>query len=452
VENFVNPEVENVAPANLDFDIKTVPGGIELSDAKVSDANGVDDLERIDFQLKQEGGEWIDIQDAVDFSQNQDKSIGFDYSIANLEAGNYELRATAYDKAGATSEALKTYFRINNVAPSDLQFEVEVIEDGIRVTNTKISDANGISDLSRVDFWLKKDGGNWENIEDAVEFRTNEDGSIGFDYSIDSLEKGNYTIWARVRDKDNKYSNSQQESFTIGNAAPSEIDFTFAQINGGIQLTNTRVFDADGMDDLEKVDFQLKKEGGEWIDIEDALNFNQNQDGTFGFEYSIDGLEQGNYQLKAIASDKAGETSEPLTTYFKVNNAAPSELLFEIETLDDGVRVVDTQVFDANGMDDLTRVDFWLKKDDNKWENVADAVEFRSNGNGTFSFDYSINSLEAGDYVLWARTRDKADSYSNVWQKSFQIVDKSLESQPQQDWFSNLQDESIRELTRSRFL
>ncbi|MEO0936184.1 MAG: hypothetical protein AAFY21_21425, partial [Cyanobacteria bacterium J06641_2] len=161
---------------------------------------------------------------------------------------------------------------------------------------------------------------------------------------------------------------------------------------------------------------------------------------------------QGNYQLKAIASDKAGETTEPLTTYFKVNNAAPSELLFEIETLDDGVRVVDTQVFDANGMDDLTRVDFWLKKDDNKWENVADAVEFRSNENGTFSFDYSINSLEAGDYVLWARTRDKADSYSNVWQKSFQIVDKSLESQPQQDWFSNLQDESIRELTRSRFL
>ncbi|MEO0840380.1 MAG: C2 family cysteine protease [Cyanobacteria bacterium J06643_5] len=452
VENFVNPEVENVAPANLDFDIKTVPGGIELSDAKVSDANGVDDLERIDFQLKQEGGEWIDIQDAVDFSQNQDKSIGFDYSIANLEAGNYELRATAYDKAGATSEALKTYFRINNVAPSDLQFEVEVIEDGIRVTNTKISDANGISDLSRVDFWLKKDGGNWENIEDAVEFRTNEDGSIGFDYSIDSLEKGNYIIWARVRDKDNKYSNSQQESFTIGNAAPSEVDFTFAQISGGIQLTNTRVFDADGMDDLEKVDFQLKKEGGEWIDIEDALNFSQNQDGSIGFEYSIDGLEQGNYQLKAIASDKAGETSEPLTTYFKVNNAAPSELLFEIETLDDGVRVVDTQVFDANGMDDLTRVDFWLKKDDNKWENVADAVEFRSNGNGTFSFDYSINSLEAGDYVLWARTRDKADSYSNVWQKSFQIVDKSLESQPQQDWFSNLQDESIRELTRSRFV
>ncbi|MDY6900438.1 MAG: C2 family cysteine protease [Cyanobacteriota bacterium] len=452
VENFVNPEVKNVAPANLDFDIKTVAGGIKLSDAKVYDANGVENLERIDFQLKQQGSEWIEIQDAVDFSQNQDGSIGFDYSIANLSAGNYELRATAYDKAGATSESLKSYFRVNNAAPSDLQFEVEVIEDGIRVTDTKVFDVNGINDLSRVDFWLKKDDGNWENIEDAVEFRTNEDGSIGFDYSIDSLEQGNYTIWARVWDNDNKYSNSKQESFAIGNAAPSQLDFTFEQINGGIKLSDTRVFDADGLSDLEKVDFKLKKEGGDWVDIEDALNFSPNQDGSIGFEYSINGLEQGNYQLKAIASDKAGENSQPLTTYFKVNNAPPSELLFEIETLDDGVRVVDTQVFDANGMGDLTRVDFWLKKDDNKWQNIEDAVEFRSNRNGTFSFDYSIDSLEAGDYVLWARTRDKADSYSDVWQKSFQIVDKTLESQPQQDWFSNLQDESIRELTRSRFL
>ena len=287
VENFVNPEVKNVAPSILDFDIETVAQGIKLSNAKVYDANGVDDLERVDFQLKQEGGEWIDIQDAVDFNQNQDGSIGFDYSIANLEAGNYELKATAYDKAGNGSESLKTFFRINNIAPSDLRFEVEVIEDEIRLTDTKVLDANGINDLSRVDFWLKKDGGDWKNIQDAVEFRTNEDGSIGFDYSINSLEKGNYTIWARVWDKDDKYSNSKQQSFTIGNVAPSELDFTFEQITGGIKLQDTKIFDADGINDLEKVDFELKKEGGEWVDIEDALNFGTNQDGSIGFDYRI---------------------------------------------------------------------------------------------------------------------------------------------------------------------
>ncbi|MGB3655965.1 MAG: PPC domain-containing protein, partial [Rivularia sp. (in: cyanobacteria)] len=246
VKNQVDPEVENVAPSNLDFTIESKDGGIKLNNAKVYDANGKDDLERVAFQLKREGGEWIDIEDALNFSENQDGSIGFEYGINNLEASNYELRATAYDKAGVTSESLKTYFRINNVAPSELRFEVEVIESGFRLTDSKVSDANGINDLSRVDFWLKKEGGNWENIEDAVEFHTNEDGSIGFDYSIDSLEKGNYILWARTRDKANNYSNSWQESFSIGNAAP-QLDFSFKQISGGIELTNTRIFDADGM-------------------------------------------------------------------------------------------------------------------------------------------------------------------------------------------------------------
>ena len=340
---------------------------------------------------------------------------------------------------------------MKNVAPSNLDFDIETVAQGIKLSNAKVYDANGVDDLERVEFELTKEGERIE-IQDAVNFSHYQDGSIGFDYSIANLAAGKYELKATAYDKAGNGSESLQSEFRINNSAPSQLDFTFQRINGGIKLQDTKIFDADGINDLEKVDFELKKEGGEWVDIEDALNFSMNQDGSIGFEYSINGLEQGNYQLKATASDKAGNGSEPLTTYFKVNNAAPSDLLFEIETFDDGVRVVDAQVFDANGIDDLTRVDFWLKKDDNKWQNIADAVEFRDNGNGKFSFDYSIDSLEAGDYVLWARTRDKADSYSDVWQKSFQIVDKTLESQPQQDWFSNLQDESIRELTRSRFV
>ncbi|MCJ8278532.1 MAG: C2 family cysteine protease [Rivularia sp. ALOHA_DT_140] len=450
VNKIVNPEVDQVAPANLSFTTENISGGIKLNNAKVYDANGVDDLERIDFELKQDDGEWIEIQDAVEFSENSDGSIGFDYSISNLEQGDYQLRATAYDKAGEKSESLKSFFRINNVAPSDLRFEVEVIEDRIRVTDGQVFDANGINNLNKVDFWLKKDDGNWQNIDDAVEFRTNEDGSIGFDYSIENLETGNYILWAITRDNGNSYSNSSQQSFVINNnAAPTQLDFNLQQINGGIKLNDAWVFDADGIDDLERVDFQLKEEGGEWIEIADALNFSQNQNGSIGFDYSITGLEKGNYQLRSIAYDKAGLTSDPLTTYFKVNNVAPSDFSFDIEAIEDGVRVTNTKVFDANGINDLSRVDFWLKKDDGSWQNIADAVEFRNNGDGSFSFDYTIDSLAPGDYVLWARTRDKTDSYSNISQKTFQVVDTS---QPQLDWFdTNIKDESIRTLSRSLF-
>ena len=449
----------NYIPETFKFDTEVTEGGLSLTDTTIVDGDGVDDIAKVDFWLKKQGGNWSKIGNVSEFNPNSDGSIGFNYDISNLEDGKYYLWGRATDKFGARSNGWGKVFQVENfvnpevknVAPSNLDFDIETVAQGIKLSNAKVYDANGVDDLERVEFELTKEGERIE-IQDAVNFSQNQDGSIGFDYSIANLAAGKYELKATAYDKAGNESESLQSDFLINNSAPSQLDFTFERINGGIKLQDTKIFDADGINDLEKVDFELKKEGGEWVDIEDALNFSTNQDGSIGFEYSINGLEQGNYQLKATASDKAGNGSEPLTTYFKVNNAAPSELLFEIETFDDGVRVVDAQVFDANGIDDLTRVDFWLKKDDDKWQNIADAVEFRDNGNGKFSFDYSIDSLEAGDYVLWARTRDKADSYSDVWQKSFQIVDTSLESESKQDWFSNLQDESIRELTRSRFV
>ena len=449
----------NYIPETFKFDTEVTEGGLSLTDTTIVDGDGVDDIAKVDFWLKKQGGNWSKIGNVSEFNPNSDGSIGFNYDISNLEDGKYYLWGRATDKFGARSNGWGKVFQVENfvnpevknVAPSNLDFDIETVAQGIKLSNAKVYDANGVDDLERVEFELTKEGERIE-IQDAVNFSQNQDGSIGFDYSIANLAAGKYELKATAYDQAGNGSESLQSEFRINNSAPSQLDFTFERINGGIKLQDTKIFDADGINDLEKVDFELKKEGGEWVDIEDALNFSMNQDGSIGFEYSINGLEQGNYQLKATAYDTAGNGSEPLTTYFKVNNAAPSELLFEIETFDDGVRVVDAQVFDANGIDDLTRVDFWLKKDDDKWQNIADAVEFRDNGNGKFSFDYSIDSLEAGDYVLWARTRDKADSYSDVWQKSFQIVDTSLESESKQDWFSNLQDESIRELTRSRFV
>ena len=453
VQKVVNPELENVAPTKLDFTIEARDGGIELKNANVYDANGIDDLERVAFELKAEDGEWIEIQDALNFSESEDGLFGFEYSIDSLEHGNYELKATAYDRSGAASETLKSYFRVKNTNPSDLRFEVEVIEGGgVRLKDTRVFEANGVTDLSRVDFWLKKEGGNWENIEDAIEFSRNEDGSIGFDYSIESLEKGDYVLWARARDRANNYSNSWEQSFNIGNAAPSQLDFNLKQIDGGVELINTTLFDPDGIDDVERIEFQLWQEDGEWIEIQDALDFNQNQDGSISFDYSINALQQGDYQLKATAYDRAGASGDALTTYFKVNNIAPTDLQFDIEAIEGGVRVTNGKVFDANGKDDLSRVDFWLKKDDESWKNIADAVEFRLLENGLFGFDYSIDSLDAGDYVLWARSRDRADTYSNSWEKSFQIVDQTPIPQPETNWFEqNIQDASIRALGKSLF-
>ncbi|MBE9211662.1 pre-peptidase C-terminal domain-containing protein [Plectonema cf. radiosum LEGE 06105] len=364
-----------------------------------------------------------------------------------LDSGSYHIHVHQVGNVG-TSYNLRV--RSNHI-PQAFQFNTEAIAGGVRLTDTKVFDADGVNDLRTVDFWLKKQGESWKKFGSVSEFSENTDGSIGFNYDINNLEQGKYHIWGRATDKLGARSNVWTESFNVENIvnlAPQNLGFAIDQITGGIKLTNTKVFDANGIDDLERIDFQLKKEGGEWTDIKDALNFYQNQDASIGFNYSISDLKQGNYELKAIAYDKAGASGDALTTYFKVANVAPSNFEFDIQTIEGGVRVINGKVFDANGIDDLSRVDFWLQKQGGNWQNIADAVEFRSNEDGSFGFDYSIDSLEGGDYLLWARTRDKIDDYSNIWQKSFQVVD----TVPQQDWFDqNIQDTNIRELSRSLF-
>jgi hypothetical protein len=385
VKNIVDSEVVNLAPSNLDFGIKQISGGIELTNTQVFDPDGIDDLEKIDFQLKQEDGEWIDIQDAVDFIQNQDDSIGFEYSIGSLQQGNYQLRAIAYDKSGTSSDGLITSFQVKNVAPSILEFDIETIVGGVRLTNTRIFDANGIDDFDEVKFWLQKDNGNWNPIEkDAVTFGNNEDGSISFDYSIDSLTEGNYNLLAKSSDKALEYINLQK-SFTITNSAPILLDFSPTEVNGEIQIVDAKVIEPNGINDLEKVDFELKKEGGEWVDIEDALNFSENEDASIGFEYSISGLEQGNYQLKATVYDKAG-ASDVLERQFQVQD------WFDRNIQDVSIRTLSRSLFSDNS---LSRNDMISILGDAKDNSIVDATEI----NDLDTIIENASYLGIADYV-----------------------------------------------------
>lgn len=369
-----------------------------------------------------------------------------------LDAGSYSIHVHQVSDV-ATSYKLKVR---SNYIPQDFQFNTESIGDGVSLTDTKIFDADGENDLKKVDFWLKKQSERWKKLSSVSEFSINSDGSIGFKYHISNLKEGKYRIWGRAIDKFGSRSNGWNQFFTVENivnpeleSVPANLEFTTEQINGGIKVNKAKVYHANGIDDLERVDFQLKKEGGGWIDIKDVLNFSKNQDGSIGFDYSISSLEQGNYELKAKAYDKAGNSSKPLTTNFKVKNVAPSDFQFDIETIADGIRVINTKASDAKVIDDLSRVDFYLKEGDKNWQNIADAVEFHTNEDGSFSFDYSIDSLAPGDYELWGVTRDKAGKYSKSSKNSFQVIHTL---QPEQDWFDlNIQDASIRTLSRSLF-
>ena len=89
-----------------------------------------------------------------------------------------------------------------------------------------VYDADGSTDLSRVDFWLKKNDGTFVNLEDVTSFTPHGgDGRWGgFNYNLSlsalnlNLTPGNYSLHGRAYDKSGADSNKIEADFTIESA------------------------------------------------------------------------------------------------------------------------------------------------------------------------------------------------------------------------------------------
>jgi Calpain family cysteine protease/Bacterial pre-peptidase C-terminal domain len=443
----------NQAPQSLDFSAEKstykVGETVNLVKTKVFDGNGISDLDKIDFWLQKDGN-WQDIGDAVNFTpDSSDNRYGsFNYSLSNLQQGNYYLQARAWDKSSAVSNVRLIRFSVfTNSAPQSLDFSADKssyqIGETINLVKTKVFDADGISDLAKVDFRLQKDAGSWQDISDAVNF--NPDGS--FSYSLTGLAKGNYRLQGSAYDKSSAVSNTRAIDFTVlaPNSAPQSLEFSADkssyQIGETINLVKTKVSDADGISDLAKVDFRLQKDNGDWQDISDVVSFSP--DGSFS--YSLTGLAKGNYRLQGSAYDKSSAVSNTRAIDFTVlaPNSAPQSLEFSTDKstyqVGEIVNLVKTKVIDANGVSDLTKVDFTLQKDSiGTWQDISDAVTFNPDG----SFSYSLTGLAKGNYQLKGQAYDKSNTASLPWTAAFII----------QDWFDfNLKDQSVATAARTAF-
>lgn len=155
--------------------------------------------------------------------------------------------------------------------------------------------------------------------------------------------------------------------------------------------------------------------------------------GTYYIEVSRIGIANTPYNLKAFTNE--APQSLQFNTYKSSYEAGES------------VNLSNTRVFDANGANDIVRVDFWLQKDGSNWQDISDAVQFNvdSADSRYGSFTYSLNSLSSGNYQLQAKAYDKLGASTQTTQTIFK-VGAAL------DWFDqNIQDEVIRSAARSRF-
>ncbi|NJK68075.1 MAG: DUF4114 domain-containing protein [Microcoleus sp. SU_5_3] len=486
---------KNTPPQDLQFDLKAIyqtGEAIELTSGKVIDGNGAIDLARIDFSLQKAGSQQTNLEGTTNFTADSQGFATFSYSLPALAAGTYELKAIAYDKAGATSNTVIKSFTVKeatvtptptpptptpptptpptNTAPKNLQFDVlpaYKIGEQIIFTGGKVYDADGVDNLEKVEFYRMKEGGEWVKLINAENFIADSQGWGTFSYSLSDLSAGNYEVKAIAHDKAGDTSETVIKSFIVNetttptptpptptpptptpptptpaNQSPEKLQFSLPvtyKPNEAIQLTSTRVFDANGADNLAKVDFWLQKEGGEWTDISDATSFTPDSadDRWATFNYTLNGLDAGKYKLRGIAYDKSGAASDEAFSTLLVNSA-PGNLQFRtlpLYTKGEKISFSGAKVFDSEGVGDIAKVDFWFQKEGGEKIEIAnDVTEFTtdSNGFGRFKFSESLSALAPGRYQLSAIAYDKSGGASQVASEKFALI-----SDPGEDGLSD---------------
>ncbi|MBD2228711.1 C2 family cysteine protease [Calothrix anomala] len=483
----VSAQVINSIPNNLQFNLNNTSlkstDTLSINNAWVYDDNGVGNIARVDFRIKKSDGTFVNVADVMSFTpsttDNRWGSFNYSLSLSNLTLANgkYSLSALAYDKSGAKSNLVEQTFSFsNNIAPTQLQFNLNNTNlkstDTLSINGGSVYDANGVTDISRVDFRIKKSDGTFVDVVDVVNFTpsTNENRLGSFNYSLSlsnlTLANGKYSLSALAYDKSGAKSNLVEREFSFtNNIAPTQLQFNLNNISlkptDTLSINGGSVYDANGVTDISRVDFRIKKSDGTFVDVVDVVNFtpstNENRLGSFNYSLSLSNLTlaNGKYNLSALAYDKSGAKSNLVEREFSfTNNIAPTQLQFNLNNISlkptDTLSINSGLVYDANGVTDISRVDFRIKKSDGTFVDVVDVVSFTpsTNDNRLGSFNYSLSlsnlNLANGKYSLSALAYDKSGAKSDVVEREFTIQITS-------DWFSqNLIDKQIIDLTRLR--
>lgn len=334
----------------------------------------------------------------------------FDYTATTLAAGIYSVTAEAIDVSGNRSAA-------------SLSFTVEV--DSLAPNAplvTGISSDTGAVDGITSDTTLVISGTAEADAEIAVLVGGSSVGTVvatggiwNFDYTGTTLADGDYAINATAMDAaGNVSSASATFNLTVDSglpAAPVIVGVTDDTNVAGDGVTSDTALVISGTSEADaSVDLYL--DGG-LIGTTTA-----NAAGAWIFDYSATSLLEGSYELTAVASDVAGNSSVIATGFpVVVDVTAPavpviSTITDDTSTPGDGLTSDSTLVFSGTSEADTTVTVF--QDGGSIGTTVAD-------GAGNWTFDHSGTVLATGSYSFSAQARDLAGN-SSVLSAGFDVV------------------------------
>ena len=451
--------VESPGPTDLNLELEFSqysPGDILKVTGSVSDLDGYLDLSHVDMRVKGAGVN-LNVADVTSFTPDPlDPDTGdfmYQLDLTGFKPGNYTLQGKAFDDSGKGSKVEKVKFQVvGNPAPTDLEIEIDD-EDNIYTVGESlnlsgvVTDLSGFEDIEEIKLLVKGPKGfKFEEIIESDELAGDEldENTASFLTSLDLTDygPGKYNVRAQAVDSVGGTSNVDSEKFqVVKNFAPNGLRFELSseQYEPGatLSLVKTQVTDKNGVEDIDRVQFQLLDADGKVLGEESISDFSQSavnsNRGHFEYNLELDGLPKGTYTLKARAFDREGEASNTVEQTFKVTNKniAPTNLDFELSSdtykKDNPLTVINASVFDGNGAEDLERVVFKLQiPKSGKFIKVGEVREFVPFEDGeagaSFKFNLDLTNFTSGKYKLWAQAEDESGLKSDILIQKFDVI------------------------------
>jgi Bacterial Ig domain len=255
------------------------------------------------FQSKRAGGAWTDVCTDTEAPY----SCAWDTVAAG--DGSYDLRAVARDSNGYEQDSTVTGRQVDNTGPT-----VTLTNPGSPLTGTETIAATATPTGSAVSSvaidYRTSPSGTWTQIcNDA-------NGPYSCSWNTAQRPDGPYDLRARATDQAGNTSTSATVADRrVDNTAPT-VSIPDDGPRSGMATVRSVVDDGAGSG-IASVRYEVLY-GGEWLEACESS--------TAPFSCSVDSTQvpDGDYSLRAIATDNAGLTATSATRTVRVDNTAPS--------------------------------------------------------------------------------------------------------------------------------
>lgn len=305
-----------------------------------------------------------------------------------LSDGAHELRARTTDVAGNEHDTVLTR-TVDNTAPSGSIPALDAVKGTITVPATA-SDGAG-SGVKQVTIQIRPSGGTWANLCAVDTAAPWECSGVNTATRTD----GAYELRAVVEDNAGFSTTSAATTFRIDNTLPATTTLTNpgASLQGSVTLSGTATEAASGSG-IQSWTAQYRLTGATtWLDAcSDTTS-------TYSCSWDTTGIADGVYELRALATDMAGNQRAATTqTNKRVDNVVPAVAL-----TDPGSPLTGTVTLNATASDGGGVASVVFERSPagaNTWTTVC------TDATAAYSCSFNTTAVTDGAYDLRARATD----------------------------------------------